>query len=131
MAVDTGGEPINNKTARFSYNTAEKDRAMNPLIMKALFEGFAVLIGSFVRTAASKGFSIMLLVIGFGGVVWFASWQRGQMLEEIRETKTECRSEIENLEKRLSHCEEQREKQAIDIAVMKVEIRALTASKKK
>ena len=104
---------------------------MNPLIMKALFEGFALLIGSFVRTAASKGFSIMLLVIGFGGVVWFASWQRGQMLEVIRETKTECKSEIENLQKRLSHCEEQREKQAIDIAVMKVEIKALTAVKKR
>lgn len=103
---------------------------MNPLIMKALLEGIAVLISSFVRTAASKGFSIMLLTLGFIGVVWFADWQRGQLLEVVRETKTECRSEIENLEKRLEHCEAVRREHEIRIAVLETMQRAQTKVRK-
>lgn len=91
---------------------------MNPLIMKALLEGAALLIGSFARTAATKGLSVILLVLGFGGAVWFATWQRAQFLEIIEHNKTECKTEIDSLEKRLEHCEEIRRQHEIRLAVL-------------
>ncbi len=103
---------------------------MYDILMKAIFEGIATIFQSFARTVAKNGLAIMLLVLGFLGVIWYASWQHREAQKEIEANKADCVGKIESLEKRLDHCEAQRMDLAIKVAVLEVEIKALTKAKK-
>lgn len=102
---------------------------MNDLIMKALLEGFATLIRSFVRTVAKNGLAIMLLVIGFAGAIYVVVWQHDQYRADIVSNRAECEAKIDALNVRLTICEEQRKKQEIDIAVLNAKYLSLIEAK--
>lgn len=104
---------------------------MNAILMNALLKGLADIIAALTRTLAKSGLAIILLFCGILSIGYFSFFQYGQFREAIKESKAECDAKIIALSGRLDTCEAERMRQAIEIAVLKVEIKAFTSVRAK
>ena len=99
---------------------------MNPLLMKALIEGTAVLIGSIANTAAKKGLAIMLLLGAVVGMAWVNFSADNRHTVEV----TALKSEVKDIRSELNQCNEARAALAIEVAKLKTRFELFTKSKK-
>lgn len=107
----------------------EKDRAMNPLLMKALIDGAAVIIGSVVNTAARKGLAILVLllvVFSLAGCISFL-WGKMERMEldfegKIERNNREWKTALDTARMDWRNCEERREALAVEVAVLRKEV---------
>jgi len=99
---------------------------MNPLIMKALIEGAAVLVGSIVNTAAKKGLAIMLLlgvIAGLSALMFVADARHSGEISTVK-------NELKDVRTELSQCNADRAALAVEVAKLKTRFELFTKTKK-
>ena len=83
---------------------------MNPVIMKALIEGAALLVGSIMNTAAKKGLAIMLLL----GAIIVLGWLVLKTTEKV-----------DAMEAKMEMCNADRAALAVKVAALETRIELL------
>lgn len=100
---------------------------MNQLLMKALIEGAALLIGSIANTAAKKGLAIMLLLGGNVALAWFNFAADARHSREVDALKGEFRG----VQTELKQCNEARAALAVKFAQLETRFELFVKSKKR
>lgn len=102
---------------------------MNQILMKAIIDGVAVLVGSVVNTAARKGLAILILLLVVFSLAGCISLLWGKI--ERMELEFERKIDRNNREQKLAldlaridwrNCEEKREELAVEVAVLRKEV---------
>lgn len=99
---------------------------MNPVIMKALIDGAAILVGSILNTAAKKGLAIMLLISGISALTWLVFETDARRRADVRELTTK----VEAVELKLEQCNADRAALAVKVAQLETRIELITKTKK-
>jgi len=102
---------------------------MNPILMKALIDGFAVLVGSVVSTAARKGLAILILLLVVFSLAGCISllWGKIERMErdfenKIERNNREWKMSLDTARQDWRNCEEKREVLAVEVATLRSEV---------
>ena len=94
---------------------------MNPVIMKALIEGAALLVGSIMNTAAKKGLAIMLLL----GAIIVLGWLVLETDARRRSDNRDLTAKVDAIETKLEMCNAERAALAVKVAALETRIELL------
>lgn len=100
---------------------------MNQLLMKALIEGAALLIGSIANTAAKKGLAIMLLLAGTLALAWFNFAADARHSREVDALKLE----VKDVREELKQCNADRAALAVKFAQLETRFELFAKTKKR
>lgn len=100
---------------------------MNQVLMKALIDGAAVLIGSMFNTAARKGLAIMLLVCAVVFLGWFNFAADAKHSREVDALK----GEVKEVREELRQCNADRAALAVKFAQLETRFELFAKTKKK
>ena len=95
---------------------------MIPVLMKALIDGAAILVGSIANTAAKKGLAIMLLLAGVVTLAWLVIETDNRRKEDARELT----AKIDAVETKLEQCNADRAALAVKVAQLETRIELFT-----
>lgn len=99
---------------------------MNPVIMKALIDAGALLVGSIANTAAKKGLAIMLLLMGIITLGWLVIETDNRRRSDSRDMA----AKIDAVEAKLEQCNADRAALAVKVAQLETRIELITKQKK-
>lgn len=94
------------------------------------FDFMGELLKILLEAVRKQAFSVILLLSACGGLIWFSLDQREGLRAAIVATETKCREDLAAMSARLDLCEEQRNRLTVEVAVLRVEVNALSARRR-
>ena len=111
---------------------------MNQEIMKALLTGFAELVSAFFDKARKQGFSIMLLVVMSGGLLYKTADVERSCAEDMKAMREDREREngqwaeaLNNARRDFLECDLRRQELAIKFAELSIRVQMLEKETKK